>query len=186
MNSIWQMWARDVSPTTCNKIIQECEQLPPMEAGVGGQSANTVDKKIRKSEIRWAGDIQWIKDLIYGYASTANRNAFGFDINYLQDVQYTIYKGTDEGFYNWHYDTFWAGETTYDRKISVIIQLSNPSDYEGGEFLLEDQYEQPNATELKQRGTVLCFPSFFMHTVKPVTKGIRKSLVAWIEGPKFK
>ena len=101
-------------------------------------------------------------------------------------MQYTIYKGTDEGFYNWHYDTFWAGETTYDRKISVIIQLSNPSDYEGGEFLLEDQYEQPNATELKQRGTVLCFPSFLMHTVKPVTKGIRKSLVAWIEGPKFK
>ena len=186
MNSIWQMWARDVSPTTCNKIIQECEQLSPMEAGVGGQSSNVVDNKIRKSEIRWAGDIQWIKDLIYGYASTANRNAFGFDINYLQDVQYTIYKGTDEGFYNWHYDTFWAGENAYDRKISVIIQLSDPSDYEGGEFLLEDQYEQPNATELKQRGTVLCFPSFFMHTVKPVTKGIRKSLVAWIEGPKFR
>ena len=186
MNSIWQMWARDVSPTTCNKIIQECEQLSPMEAGVGGQSVTTVDNKIRKSEIRWAGDIQWIKDLIYGYASTANRNAFGFDINYLQDVQYTIYKGTDEGFYNWHYDTFWAGENAYDRKISVIIQLSDPSDYEGGEFLLEDQYEQPNATELKQRGTVLCFPSFFMHTVKPVTKGIRKSLVAWIEGPKFR
>tara|TARA_Y100000015_G_scaffold10_1_gene6 strand:- start:1107 stop:1580 length:474 start_codon:yes stop_codon:yes gene_type:complete len=157
-----------------------------MEAGVGGQSVTTVDNKIRKSEIRWAGDIQWIKDLIYGYASTANRNAFGFDINYLQDVQYTIYKGTDEGFYNWHYDTFWAGENAYDRKISVIIQLSDPSDYEGGEFLLEDQYEQPNATELKQRGTVLCFPSFFMHTVKPVTKGIRKSLVAWIEGPKFR
>ena len=83
MNSIWQMWARDVSPTTCNKIIQECEQLPPMEAGVGGQSVTTVDNKVRKSEIRWAGDIQWIKDLIYGYASTANRNAFGFDINYL-------------------------------------------------------------------------------------------------------
>ena len=23
----------------------------------------------------------------FGYAATANRNAFGFDINYLQDVQ---------------------------------------------------------------------------------------------------
>ena len=116
----------------------------------------------------------------------ANRNAFGFDINYLADVQYTIYKGTDEGFYNWHYDTFWAGENTYDRKISAIIQLSDPADYEGGEFLLESQYEQPNSIDLKQRGTVLCFPSFLRHTVKPVTKGTRKSLVAWIEGPKFR
>lgn len=186
MNSIWQMWARDISPTTCNKIIQECEQLPSKEAAVGGQSVNAVDSKVRKSEIHWAGDIQWIKDLIYGYAATANRNAFGFDINYLQDVQFTIYKGSDEGHYDWHYDTFWAGENAYDRKISVIIQLSNPSDYEGGEFLLEPQYEQPNPTDLKQRGTVLCFPSFLSHTVKPVTKGIRKSLVAWIEGPKFR
>ena len=186
MNSIWQMWARDISPTTCNKIIQECEQLPSKEAAVGGQSVNAVDSKVRKSEIRWAGDIQWIKDLIYGYAATANRNAFGFDINYLADVQYTIYKGSEEGHYDWHYDTFWAGENAYDRKISVIIQLSNPSDYEGGEFLLEPQYEQPNPTDLKQRGTVFCFPSFLRHTVKPVTKGIRKSLVAWIEGPKFK
>ena len=50
MNSIWQMWARDISPTTCNKIIQECEQLPPMEAAVGGQSVNAVDSKVRKSE----------------------------------------------------------------------------------------------------------------------------------------
>jgi PKHD-type hydroxylase len=186
MNSIWQMWARDISPTTCNKIIQECEQLPSKEAAVGGQSVNAVDSKVRKSEIRWAGDIQWIKDLIYGYAATANRNAFGFDINYLADVQYTIYKGSEEGHYDWHYDTFWAGENAYDRKISVIIQLSNPSDYEGGEFLLEPQYEQPNPTDLKQRGTVFCFPSFLRHTVKPVTKGIRKSLVAWVEGPKFR
>ena len=186
MNQLWQMWARDISPTTCNKIIQECEQLAPMEATVGGQSENLVDSNIRKSEIRWAGGIDWIKDLIYNYAATANRNAFGFDINYLQDIQYTIYKGTDQGHYDWHFDTFWAGQNAYDRKISVIIQLSDPSEYEGGEFLLESQYEQPDPTELKQRGTVFCFPSPIRHTVKPVTSGVRKSLVAWIEGPKFK
>ena len=186
MNSVWQMWARDISPTTCNKIIRECEQLEPMAATVGGQIGDGVNTEIRRSEVRWAGSIQWIKDLIFGYAAAANRNGFGFDISYLEDVQYTIYNGTDEGFYNWHHDTFWAGEKAYDRKISVIIQLSDPSDYEGGQFLLDEQYEQPNATQLTQRGTVLCFPSFILHTVKPVTKGTRKSLVAWIEGPKFR
>ena len=71
-------------------------------------------------------------------------------------------------------------------KLSLIIQLSDPLEYEGGQFLLADEYEQPDLKALSQRGTVFCFPSPVRHTVKPVTSGVRKSLVAWIEGPKFK
>ena len=187
MNSIWQMWSGDVPPNACDKIIRECEQIEPMAATVGGAGTEDgVNTEVRRSEVRWAGQIQWIKDLVFGYAATANRNAFGFDISYLSDVQYTIYKGTDEGYYNWHHDTFWGGESAYDRKISVIIQLSGPTEYEGGEFLLDEQYPAPDKKQLTQRGTVLCFPSFILHTVKPVTKGTRRSLVAWVEGPKFR
>ena len=68
----------------------------------------------------------------------------------------------------------------------MIIQLSDPSEYQGGQFLLANEHEQPDPKALTQRGTVLCFPSPVQHTVKPVTSGVRKSLVAWIEGPKFK
>tara|TARA_B100001093_G_scaffold85020_1_gene76685 strand:- start:374 stop:850 length:477 start_codon:yes stop_codon:yes gene_type:complete len=158
-----------------------------MEANVGSDSAtNTVNTSVRRSEVRWAGQIEWIHKLVYGFATRANRQAFGFDISYLEDIQYTIYNGTDQGYYDWHHDTFWAGHTSFDRKISVTIQLSDPTEYEGGQFLLDPMYEQPDAKALAQRGTVFCFPSPVRHTVKPVTSGVRKSLVAWIEGPKFR
>ena len=188
MNSIWQMWQGGVDPTVCDRIILECEQLQPMEAVIGDgrnieQSLNT---QVRRSEVRWAGHIGWIKNLVQDFASRANKQAFGFDISFLEDIQYTIYNGTDEGYYDWHFDTFWGNSTAFDRKISLIIQLSNPSEYEGGEFLIDKQYEQPDPMQLKTRGTVLCFPSPIRHTVKPVTSGVRKSLVAWIEGPKFR
>jgi len=187
MNSIWQMWERGITPTTCNRIVEECQKLQPMEANIGSDSnTNTVNTDVRRSEVRWAGHIEWLNKLVYDFATRANRQAFGFDISYLQDIQYTIYKGTDEGYYDWHHDTFWGGHTAFDRKLSLIIQLSDPSEYEGGKFLLADEYEQPDPRALAQRGTVFCFPSPVRHTVKPVTSGVRKSLVAWIEGPKFK
>ena len=187
MNSIWQMWEGGVSPTTCNQIIEECEKLEPMAATVGNDSRTKgINTEVRRSEVRWAGQIPWIKSLVYDFAARANKAAFGFDISYLEDIQYTIYNGADEGYYDWHFDTFWGNHTAFDRKISVIIQLSDPIEYEGGEFLLDPMYEAPDPKQIKRSGTVFCFPSPIRHTVKPVTKGIRKSLVAWVEGPKFK
>jgi PKHD-type hydroxylase len=44
-----------------------------------------------------------------------------------------------------------------------------------------------NEHEMAQkRGRILFFPSFILHKVHPVTKGVRKSIVAWVEGPKFR
>mgnify|MGYP001158571502 FL=1 len=187
MNQLWQMWSGGIAPQTCDLIIKACEELEPVPAVVGdGANLEQINTNVRRSEVRWAGDIKWINDLVMHFANRANKAAFGFDISFLEDIQYTIYNGTDEGYYDWHYDTFWANAGAFDRKLSVTIQLSNPSEYQGGEFLLDSQYEQPNPNDLKTRGTVLVFPSPITHTVKPVTSGVRKSLVAWGEGPKFK
>ena len=71
-----------------------------------------------------------------------------------------------------------------DRKLSVTVQLSDPSEYEGGGF---EFLECPNPDESsRKKGTVLVFPSYLKHRVLPVTKGTRKSLVAWFEGPRWK
>jgi PKHD-type hydroxylase len=34
--------------------------------------------------------------------------------------------------------------------------------------------------------TVVTFPSWVMHRVTPVTKGVRYSLIAWIVGPRWR
>ena len=74
------------------------------------------------------------------------------------------------------------------RKLSMTIQLSDPDDYEGGDFVFNVNQigQSPDREQLRKKGTVLVFPSFIMHGVKPVTKGTRKSLVSWIEGPTWR
>ena len=99
-------------------------------------------------------------------------------------LQYTEYHAEDTGFYNWHTDVNWLGQDDADRKLSVTIQLSDPDEYEGGDF--EFQFiPGPEQEAAKKKGTILIFPSHQIHRVTNVTKGVRKSLVAWFEGPRW-
>ena len=65
------------------------------------------------------------------------------------------------------------------------MQLSPPDDYEGGNVqLLADSggsYIAP-----RKRGTVILFDSRTQHRVLKVTKGVRKSIVGWVVGPRWK
>lgn len=189
--AIWQMFPGAVNDKTCDAIITEGEYYQASDAIIGDNNKSKVNKDYRESEVRWIdrndSNSRFIADLIYYYTMEANRNAFNVDANYLQDIQYTKYFGHNKGHYNWHHDTFWAGPTTaYDRKLSFTLQLSHPNEYEGGDFKFGDGHEQPNPEQLKQRGTVLVFLSPIQHMVEPVTFGERKSLVAWVEGPKWR
>jgi PKHD-type hydroxylase len=70
------------------------------------------------------------------------------------------------------------------RKLSMSMLLNTPGvDFEGGDF--QTFFAKETDVSLK-RGQILIFPSFIVHRVKPVTKGIRKSLVIWVTGPGFK
>jgi PKHD-type hydroxylase len=69
----------------------------------------------------------------------------------------------------------------------LVILLSEPNvDFEGGEFQINEGLEERAKTIKMTKGTLIAFPSFMIHRVKTVTKGIRKSITIWVEGPKFK
>lgn len=116
---------------------------------------------------------------LYKIICDQNTFVFKFHLFEMPDViQYAEYD--ESSFYNWHMD---CGLEEPTRKLSVSIQLSDPSEYEGGDvecLIMDDPFKFP-----KEKGTVIIFPSFMLHRVTPVTKGVRKSLVAWIDGPTF-
>lgn len=187
MNQIWQMWPETLSPELIQSIVNTGERYPIGYAGLGFGGETTNDN-YRSSEIRWidASAESFIAGLIMSFASTANRNAFGFDISYLNDIQYTTYYGQDNGKYDWHEDIFWDCPRPFHRKLTFVAQLSDPSEYEGGHLELDPQHPALDPLVLHKKGSVIVFPSFIKHRVTPVTAGIRRSLVAWIEGPKFR
>jgi PKHD-type hydroxylase len=188
MFQMWQMWSGHLTDQDVQSIIDESETYPSQDAYVGSEKNSKVDianSDIRRSTISWVNSSR-IGSMVWDYAVQANRRAFGFDISCVGDIQYTKYSSDNIGKYNWHHDTFWADPTPYQRKLSMVIQLSDPSEYEGGEFEYDPQYILPDKDDLKKKGTVFVFPSYIPHRVTEVTKGERKSLVSWIEGPRFR
>jgi PKHD-type hydroxylase len=154
-------------------------------------------KKRRNSSVAFLNDT-WIFREIHPYINQANRSAgWNFDWDFSESCQFTKYKLNQ--FYDWHADSFLEPynkpqiPNNHDkiRKISVTCSLSYPKDYEGGELEFQtrndtDPTKTIKCTEILPRGSIVVFPSFVWHRVKPVTKGTRYSLVIWNLGYPFK
>lgn len=176
-------WQAAISPERCDEIIEQCKAVQPTKGVCLDQNKSMTENSHRNSTIRWVQGIEGITSTLWPYAWEANRMAFNFDINAIFNVQFTEYDAKEEQYYKWHHDVEWDADRGYDRKMSIIIQLSDPDDYEGGEF----QFKHLTVPEeFKKRGSVLTFPSYLEHQVTPVTKGTRHSLVAWVEGPRWR
>lgn len=153
-------------------------------AQVGSKLTGEQLSKVRRCKVDWMDNnetTRWVFDRLANVVSSLNADFFGFDLSgFGEPIQLTNYDSSDEGMYGWHQDY----QATVSRKLSLVLQLSYPSDYEGGElqFMMEGK---PTPVE-KERGLIVLFPSFALHQVTPVTKGSRQTLVSWISGPEFK
>lgn len=112
----------------------------------------------------------------------ANKHFFKFEIEKIQTLQYTRYEKGQ--YYKEHSDISPYTQGQSCRKISFSVQLSEPNDYEGGDLIIRTNGEKFVAP--KNLATIIFFPSFVLHEVTPVTKGVRTSLVGWVNGPKWK
>ena len=180
MRDLYQLWSGGLSDEQVENIISTGEQYEPQDATIFSSSEAKTD--IRSSVVRWLPD-QWVRDLLFEYIKQANTNAFGVDVENQAEIQFTEYHGEQNGHYDWHHDINWNGSTNSDRKLSITVQLSDPSDYEGGDFEFD---EVSTNADFKSKGTVLVFPSYLRHRVLPITSGTRKSLVAWFFGPRWR
>ena len=178
MRQNWQMW-QGVSRETLDLILSEAEKQPFIDA----KTFSGDNKKVRKSNIKWLSNNIRVREILWSFVSQSNRNAFGVDVTSLGDIQYTEYDSKYKGHYSWHHDIQWDNTNAYDRKLSVTVQLSESDDYEGGDFQFSECQTPLNCRTI---GTVLVFPSYLQHKVSPVTKGKRKSLVGWFEGPRWR
>lgn len=179
MRNIWQLWDQGFDQESCDFICNEL--VTKTQQATIGVSGSDVNESIRSSRVQWLTDNEWLRNRLWDHIRMANDNAFDFHLHDIENIQYTEYHADDEGHYDWHIDTFWDADHKHDRKLSVTIQLSDSGDYEGGDF--ECEIESPCN---RNRGTVVVFPSYLRHRVTPVTKGVRKSLVCWVNGPRWR
>ena len=165
-----------------------------------------VNKERRNSKNTWVPSEHWIGGFMWHYINRANRENFLYDLKCIdgESLQYTQY-GPGE-FYGWHNDAgiasaykpesvgnrmggksedFINENTELVRKLSFVLQLSHPDDYEGGNLQLLDETGKSYFAPRK-RGTVILFDSRTQHRVLRVKSGLRKSIVGWTVGPRWK
>ena len=153
-------------------------------------------KKTRNSNVVWLDD-PWIYKELHPYVHIANRMAgWNFEWTRSESCQFTKYKINQH--YDWHCDGW---NKPYDkpgpdngliRKISMTCQLTDGSEYKGGELEFDFRNVHPNkkniisCNQIISKGSIVLFPSFVWHRVKPVTSGTRYSLVVWNLGEVFR
>lgn len=171
------------SEEECDEIIRLGEESDLFEGRVGG-GQNDLRTTVRKSEIAFMDyneETAWIFDKLSECAIEANNSMWDFDVwGFGDGVQYTKYY-EDGGHYDWHAD---VGPSVCNRKISLVLQLSEPEEYDGG--ILQLNLGTSFADVPRKKGNVVVFPSYLLHRVTPVVAGTRSSLVAWISGPTFR
>jgi len=169
-------------------ILKKCQILSLIPSSIVGEGAgNEIEKEIRRSLNGWIPTDHWIAGIMKHLIEVANEELFHYDITAWSDkVQYTVYND-DRSHYTWHNDIANSPyREDFVRKLSISLLLSDPEDYEGGEFQLMLLGKDEMITFKPAMGTAIIFPSTAKHRVRPVTKGQRISLVGWYGGPPFR
>ena len=200
-----------VPPRICDEIIRHGLSQAETMARTGGYGDNNKEltkqeikdiKRKRNSDLVWLND-KWIFKELHPYVHLANKNAgWNFQWDVSESCQFTKYKLNQ--YYDWHCDSW---DKPYEnpnnnqmngkiRKLSMTCQLTDGSEYEGGELEFDFRNYDPHmrdeskhriqCKEILPKGSIIVFPSFVWHRVKPVTKGVRYSLVMWTLGENWK
>jgi len=193
-------WFQTTMPLELVELVEST--LQPHDSSFStSRTTSGVHLEIRDSKTLWVNEKNWIVGLCWHYVMLANKENFLYDIDGFEGgtMQYTSYEPGE--YYNWHVDgdiancrqptlenktdEFIQSNLEKCRKLSIILQLSDPNDYTGGEVQIQFS-DRATSFIPKHRGTLAVFDSRCLHRVKPVRSGHRKSLVGWIEGPRWK
>lgn len=189
MRGEWCYFKEAFSPEECNRILQLGLQLPVQEAKLGVDGSSEYNN-YRKSKVRFIqktdSTFDFLFDKMWKMAIQANDEWFKFHITKIDYIQLAEYDDSYQGEYKKHHDVFWMNnDPEYHRKLTAVVQLTDPSQYEGGNLEMICITQYPNAEEVRLQGTTFFFPSFLEHQATAVTKGTRYSLACWFEGNKW-
>lgn len=184
-------WDNFFTDDELTKIEDYCDEQGYEKGIVGSTKSDTrLDETVRKSKMKfhyYNNDTAWIFNKLRTLVDMANNEFYKFDLWGFDHFQYTIYDEIGCK-YDTHCDIMYGDELTINnipqRKLSFSILISDPDTYEGGDFEIV-----PGKSALpveSKKGRAIIFPSFIPHRVTPLRMGIRKSLVVWAVGPRFK
>ena len=164
---------------------------------------NQINKIINKESILLHNDTQKaidstktskVRQINYSYLKTflepyinkalaVNADYFGYNLFSMFPttiLNVNFYSKNEK--YEWHSDI--SRNPVNDVKLTLLINISEKK-YEGGEFEVFRLENPSMINTFSKGGDMILLKSSMLHRVRPVTKGTRKSLTIFFEGPKF-
>jgi PKHD-type hydroxylase len=177
------LFLKRIPSKLCDIATVEYESKEPHDAAMNPDTNTVLDHQLRNTTVYFGEAWDWFGAVLYSSGLEGNvKNQWDFYINSHEAVQFAVYNENQH--YGWHVDTFLLSGQPLDRKVTVICLMNDPSEFEGGELQL--QFHGKTYTPQLRKGSIIAFPSYILHQVTPVTKGVRKSAVLWLSGPAFK
>jgi len=179
INCSYYTWINEVEPLEkINKIIEKKSIVPNEDSLKAKNSTKT-------SKIKYI-DYIYLEQLIHKYvikALSVNSDYFGYSLFPLSPTKIlnVNYYNVNEK-YEWHCD--FSKNPVNDIKLTLLINLSE-KEYQGGEFEIFISEKPEKIKSFSKGGDMILLNSNVLHRVNPVTKGIRKSLSIFLDGPKF-
>ena len=174
-------WDAVLSKEFCHSALAQIDWATAKDATI--TSNYFVNAEKRRTDVVWQEPSQPLGCIAKCYMEMANQAAgWEYSLGGQEDTQLGRYKSVDEGYYDWHMDAG-APQNGIQRKLSCVILLNDPSEFEGGVLKLKNMEDQ---NVLNKQGTIIVFPSFIEHKVTPVTKGVRYTAVTWASGLSFR
>ena len=206
LTNYFYYWRAAFSKEWCDDIIAKGLKANPQMARIfkyeKKKELTSEDKKdlnkLRNSDVAWLEYPSMYKD-VQPFIHEANERAgWNYTWDWSETFQFTVYRTNQQ--YGWHQDAYDdvinkpldVNHHGKQRKLSVTICLSDPKDFEGGDFEFDFRNTHPEkkntyvCKQVKAQGAIVVFPSFVWHRVTPVTRGVRYSLVMWNIGPPWK
>ena len=148
-------------------------------------TVDTSDKYQSKRVVEDVSVLNYFPELIrkvYDTVAPINARTNKFDIDSIKEMNMLKY-GVG-GKYDWHQDVIYRHPK--ERKFTFIIQLSDSTEYEGGDLEFFENNLGHDPDECREKGSMIVFSSFLYHRITPLTKGNRYSIVGWVFGPPWK
>lgn len=177
-------WRNGFTAAELDAIVALGDRLREARSTVAGSAAAEANA-MRVSRNAWidhGAETEWLYARMAALARTINDRVFRFALNdFSEPFQFATYRAEERAHFDWHMDQV---PGPVHRKLSFTLQLSEPSDYEGGD--LEFNVRQSVDAAPRERGMLVAFPAYILHRVSPVTAGVRRSMVVWTKGPRFR
>jgi Rps23 Pro-64 3,4-dihydroxylase Tpa1-like proline 4-hydroxylase len=183
LNKYIKVYPQLINLNTTSCLVRYANKLNFEKAGVG--IINKIDDKIRKvlkyninSQSKSLTDVHWAN---YLHSKIVNAMNFYLNENYVKsfEIEYLSQIDILKYFENHHYQFHVDASPAHHRTLSAILFLNN--DYKGGRLIFKTLSDEEEITIEPTPGSLIIWPSNFLfpHMVKPVTEGVRYTIVAW-------